>query len=98
MMLYYNSKGAHTMQFFRFLKWQWSKWIFWQKMFIASITVQLSSAFMPEPYDNIFRFTGIFVVFAFAFKWFVWDNAVKSWNDYKQERHGIFNTIKESDK
>lgn len=65
------------MQFFRFLKWQWSKWIFWQKMFIASITVQLSSAFMPEPYDNIFRFTGIFVVFAFAFKWFVWDNAVK---------------------
>ena len=86
------------MQFFRFLKWQWSKWIFWQKMFLASITVQILSVFMSSPYDDIFRFTGIGVVFAFAVKWLIIDNIVKSWNTYKEERQDMFNTIKDSHK
>lgn len=97
-MLQYTCKGANTMQFFRFIKWQWSKWVFWQKMFLASIIVQLASTFMPDPYNDIFRFTGIVVVLGFAVKWFIWDSIVNSWNNYKQERQNMFNDIKDSHK
>ena len=67
-------------------------------MFLASITVQILSVFMASPYDDILRFTGIGVVFAFAVKWFIVDSVIKSWTTYKEERQDMFNTIKDSHK
>ena len=86
------------MQFFRFLKWQWNKWEFWQKIFMISILTQLLGALLPAPYGMILTFSGISVVLGFAVKWFIWDSAVKNWKLYQDERQNIFNKVKDSHK
>ena len=84
-------------EIFGFIAWQWSKWEFWQKMFIVSMCMFGVAVFLPNPYDVYVVGALMFVTLGWTFKWAVWDNLKVSWQKYKQERNKLFKTIKDSD-
>lgn len=84
-------------EIFNFLKWQWRKWELWQKMYILSAFIIGVGFAADHPYRGWIILSGLVVMFGHAIKWFLWDRAVESWNEYKKEKQNLFETIKTSD-
>lgn len=78
-----------------FIRWQWLKFEFWQKMFIFAMILQIFGYSVENQYVV---FVGISIVFFYLTKWFIWDRAVESWKNYKKEKEELFDTIKDSHK
>lgn len=80
-----------------FLKWQWGKWELWQKMFVFSTTFIVLALISPRPYSQFLFTIPFLIVFGYTFKWFVLDNIIKSYQEYKKEKYGMFENIKNSE-
>lgn len=85
-------------EIFKFLKWQWRKFELWQKTFIFASFVGGASIGAPPEIQFYMLLFPMIVIFGFFTKWIIWDRTVESWNEYKKERDGLFDTIKNSDK
>jgi len=81
-----------------FVQWQWNKYEFWQKCFVASSAFFGAALVAPAPYGQYLSFVPMCVIFSFMTKWLVWDGAKAQWKKYKEEKENLFTTIKESDK
>lgn len=80
-----------------FIGWKWKNFEFWQKMFIASVTVQMFSWLLPNPWAMIVNISAFSVVVFYMISWFVWKPMLDSWAKYKQHRNSLLETIKRSD-
>lgn len=78
-----------------FIKWQWSKWEFWQKAFIFSSFFFGAALVAEPPYVFYLSLVPMTVVFGFMTKWMIWDGTKAAWDRYKQEKANLFNTIKD---
>lgn len=85
-------------EIFRFIKWQWRKFEFWQKMFIFASFVGGASIGAPPEIRFYMLLFPMIVMLGFLAKWIIWDRTIESWNQYKQERTRLFDIIKNSDK
>jgi len=80
-----------------FVKWQYSKLEFWQKIFIVNFFLMgFTAARTDEVSRYIFIFT-IMVPFLYMTKWFLIDSIRASWKKFKEQKANLFNTIKEAD-
>lgn len=84
-------------EIFKFVRWQWHKFEFWQKMFIFATIVQAIGIFIPGWLGLGLMAAGFGIVFFYLLKWAVWERTIESWNKYKQEKTNLFDTIKISD-
>lgn len=81
-----------------FIKWQWSRWEFWQKCYIVGAFFAGAGVFAPRPYDFYLLGIPMIVLFVWCGKWMVWDQVKSSWDKYQTEKQGLFPTIKDSHK
>ncbi len=81
-----------------FIKWQWSKWEFWQKSFIISSAFFGAGVTASAPYSIYLFMVPASVMLFWMTKWLVWDGARTAWLNYKKEKANLFNSIKDSDK
>ena len=81
-----------------FIKWQWRKWETWQKGYIICAFFMGAGVVAPKPYDIYLFAIPMTMLFAWTFRWAVWDQVKASWNKYKTEKQELFPTIKDSHK
>lgn len=79
------------METFRFLQWQWQQWTGSDKLYFLALG--LLAIGLAVDYTWVWR-TGALIIFAMIFKWAVVDSTVKSYNEYKRQRDGLFDEIK----
>lgn len=82
---------------FKFIRWQWNKFEFWQKCWIVSMTAFGAGITQDGVTSKILIAIPMLVIFSFALKWFIWDRAIESWKEYKEEKSSLFEKIKTSD-
>lgn len=80
-----------------FIRWGWSSFESWQKIFIAAMLLQILGWFAPSPWGQWISGLGFAVVIGFMIKWFLIDPISASWTKYKQHRNSLLTTIKTSD-
>ena len=49
----------------------------------------------PRPYNIVMIAVPATMFFLAVGKWWIWDQAVESWNNYKKEKRELFETIRE---
>lgn len=82
------------MEFFRYIRWVWSRWETWQKFFMVGAFLVGAGLGAPDPYSIWLLGTGCTLIYGWAVKWMVWDNAKKSWKKYCDERDNLFSVIR----
>ena len=78
-----------------FIKWQYSRFEFWQKVFIVNSFAMGFTAFRSDEVSRTIFYITLFVPFLAMIKWFVIDQMIASWNKFKKEKAELFTTIKE---
>jgi hydrogenase-4 membrane subunit HyfE len=86
------------MEILKFIKWQWTRFELWQKVYLFCFLAMISSLFLNDPYDYYVWTFSIIVIFGYFIKWFIFDSLKNSYEKYKKEKSELFNFIKESDK
>ena len=81
-----------------FIKWQWSQWETWQKVYIICAFFAGAGVVAPKPYDRFLFAIPMIILFVWATKWMLWDQLKESWNKYQTEKKELFTTIKDSHK
>ena len=81
--------------FLLFVKWQYAKLEFWQKVFIVSSFVMGFTAFRTDELSRVLFWTSLMIPVVYMFKWFVIDSMIENWKRFKKEKANLFNTIKE---
>lgn len=81
-----------------FVKWQWTKFEFWQKCFIASSSFFGAGVYAEHPYSVYLFMVPIIIVFGFTARWFIIDPLKDSWKKFQTEKAQLFTTIKESER
>ncbi len=81
--------------FWLFVKWQYAKLEFWQKVFIVNFFLLGFTAFRTDEVSRTIFYITMFVPFLYMVKWFVIDQTIDSWKRFKQNKENLFNTIKE---
>ena len=84
-------------EFLGFLRWTWSNFQGWQKMFMFAMFLQGLGWGMGGEWGIWVTGIGLCIVFGFMLKWFVWDSISASWTKYKSHRNELLTTIKNSD-
>ena len=83
-----------------FFQWHWRQWTASQRFYILGAA--FFGAGIPDYWKtgetNLMLRLALGIWILVFLKWFMWDLSVDSWNRYKKEKYGIFDTIKESDK
>lgn len=79
------------------LKFTWTNWESWQKLFIVAMLLQLIGWVIPGTAGMITALLGFSIVMFYLLKWFIWENIKTSWAKYKSHRNELLTTIKESD-
>ncbi len=78
-----------------FIKWQYSKLEFWQKVFIVNFFIMGFTAARTDEISKYLFVLSVAVPFLFMTKWFVIDSIRDSWKKFKSQKANLFNTIKE---
>lgn len=78
-----------------FVKWQYSKLEFWQKVYLVNFFVMGFTAFRFDEVSRTIFYCTLLVPFGFMVKWFVIDSIRDSWRKFKSDKANLFNTIKE---
>ena len=78
-----------------FLKWQYSKLEFWQKVYLVNFFLMGFTAFRTDEVSRVIFYITLIVPLAFMVKWFVIDSIRASWRKFKSDKANLFNTIKE---
>lgn len=66
-------------------------------MFILALAIQILGFILGGDGGSRLSLLGIFIVFGYATKWFVWEPLCESWQRYQRQRLELFDTIKRSD-
>lgn len=80
-----------------FVRWQWSKFELWQKLWIVAGFVAGASVMASGPYRFYLACIALSIILSCVFKWFIWEPTMNSWIKYKQEKQILFKLIKNSD-
>lgn len=81
--------------FMLFIKWQYAKLEFWQKVYLVNFFLLGFTAFRTDEVSRVIFYITLLVLFVYMVKWFVIDSMIDSWKKFKQEKANLFNTIKE---
>lgn len=81
--------------FWLFVKWQYAKLEFWQKVFFVNFFIMGFTAFRTDDTSQAVFVCTMLLPFLFMVKWFVIDSIVDSWKRFKEDKANLFNTIKE---
>jgi hypothetical protein len=79
------------MEAIRFLQWQWRQWTASDKWYFLAIAL-ISGGWSGD--HLIVWKTGVAIIMLMLLKWAVVDSTIKSYNEYKRQRDGLFNEIK----
>ncbi len=79
------------MEAIRFLQWQWRQWTASDKWYFLAIA--LISGGWSGDYPMVWK-TGVAIIMLMLLKWAVVDSTIKSYNEYKRQRDGLFDEIK----
>lgn len=77
-----------------FVKWQYSKLEFWQKVYLVNFFVMGFTALRTDETSKTIFMLTIAVPFLFMVKWFVIDQIISSWQKFKKEKSELFETIR----
>lgn len=86
------------MKLWSFIKWQWAKCEAWQKWFIFTAFLFVIGVTSKSTVGAFCLGFSISIFFYFITKWFLVDPIRNSWEEFKKEQNGLFDTIKDSDK
>ncbi len=78
-----------------FVKWQYGKLEFWQKVYFVNFFLMGFTAFREDETSKIIFYCTILVPFLYMCKWFIFDQIKDSWKKFKEQKANLFNTIKE---
>lgn len=81
--------------FMLFIKWQYAKLEFWQKVYLVNFFLLGFTAFRTDEVSKVIFYITLLVPFVYMVKSFVIDSMIDSWKKFKQEKANLFNTIKE---
>ena len=84
--------------FFGFVQWQWSKLEIWQKVWFFAMFIFGMAVGAPKPYDRYLFLLSMTILVALAIVGLMIPGIKSSWEKYKEEKYGLFETIKDSDK
>lgn len=79
------------MEILRFLQWQWKQFDTWYRFYLLAIF--LISFGFGSGYDIVYK-AGFGILFLMLSKWLFIDQTMKSYNEYKRQRDGLFDEIK----
>jgi len=83
------------MKLFKFFRWQWNRFEFWQKWWICSMAFFFLGLFSDKLY---FQAIGVSMLIFGIFKWLIWEGVSDSYKKFKEEQNTLFEVIKNSDK
>lgn len=78
-----------------FIKWQYSKLEFWQKIYIVNFFLMGFTAFRTDDISKTIFYCTVLLPFVYMVKWFVIDTTIESWKRFKKNKSELFETIKE---
>ncbi len=79
------------MEAIRFLQWQWRQWSTSDKWYFLAIAL-ISGGFVGD-HPWLYKL-GFGIIFLMILKWAFVDSTIKSYNEYKRQRDGLFDEIK----
>jgi hypothetical protein len=79
------------MEIIRFLQWQWRQFDTWYRFYLLAICL-ISFGYGSEN-DYVIK-AGFGILFLMLSKWLFIDQTIKSYNEYKRQRDGLFKEIK----
>ena len=79
------------MEILRFLQWQWRQFDTWYRFYLLAICL-ISFGFGSE--NELVYKAGFGIIFLMLCKWLFVDQTMKSYNEYKRQRDGLFDEIK----
>ena len=79
------------MEILRFLQWQWRQWSASDKWYF--LAVGLISGGWSGDNPTVWK-TGVAIIILMLLKWAIVDSTIKSYNEYKRQRDGLFDEIK----
>ena len=82
------------MEFFRYIRWVWTRWEPWQRSYILAMVLIGAGAGSNESVRPWLLYPGVAIILAWTCKWWIWDTTKDSWKKYRDERDGLFNKIK----
>jgi hypothetical protein len=83
------------MEIVRFLQWQWRQFEMWQKCYFVALFCLGFGLATDNPEHKEFMLTlGGGIIGLMLVKWAVVDSTIKSYNEYKRQRDGLFKEIK----
>lgn len=86
------------MEFFRWMRWVWSRQERWQKLWVVAMFF-MGMGLAAEGWAKLVIMSVPVAIFGYYLtKWMVWDVFHSSWAKYKQDRNQLLTTIKTSDK
>lgn len=84
-------------EIFGFIQWQWSKLETWQKFWIFAMFIVGMAAGAPKPYDHYLFLLAMSILVGMVVVGLMIPSVKSSWEKYKKEKYGLFETIKDSD-
>lgn len=78
-----------------FIKWQYQKLEFYQKIFILNSFVMGFTLAREDEISKIIFYCSLMVPLLFLCKWFIIDSIRDNWKKFKEQKSNLFNTIKE---
>lgn len=71
---------------FDFVRWQWSKWQGWQRVYAVSMFMIIVGFVMPGVIGALLLVIGVTSILSWLFKWAIWDSVTNAYNEYKKEK------------
>lgn len=81
--------------FWLFVKWQYAKLEFWQKVFLVNFFLMGFTAFRTDEISQTIFYSTMMVPFLYMIKWFIIDQTIESYRRFKKEKSELFNTIRD---
>ncbi len=78
-----------------FVKWQYEKLEFYQKVYIVNFFLMGFTAFREDEVSRTIFYCTIVIPFLFMCKWFIIDSLIDNWRKFKEQKSNLFNTIKD---
>ncbi len=86
------------MKLFSFIKWQWNKFEFWQKLWMVGAAFFGAGLASPDHIRPYLIAVPVCIILGSTLKWFLWDSVFNSWKEFQKEQQSLFEKIKNSDK
>lgn len=84
--------------FFGYIHWQWSNLEGWQKFWFLTMFIMGSAFGASAPYDRYLALLAMIMLAGQVVVGFIFPAIKASYENYKKEKYGLFETIKDSDK